>query len=271
MKVISFCIYGSKDKYCKGLDENLKLIQTYLLNYNAFIYIGDNVPEHWISIYKSYNFVTIIYTGRIGHDNMINRFFAIDNDQVEIAHIRDADSRLHERDIWCIKEFEKSSSLYYTIRDHPEHRALILGGLWGIKKGCISSLIQELYTQYNSSNQTINKVQHDQYFLRDIIYPLVCSNIIIYTFNQRMQMVQNENIIKIPLEVINDNFCGLAIDYDNLGNEIKEYKWNYGYECVVCKRPCGPSKCGKCGKVIYCSRDCQVGDWKKHKLVCSKI
>lgn len=272
MKVISFCVYGLKDKYCKGLDENLKLIQTHLQDYNVFIYIGDNVPDHWIDIYKSYSFVKIIETKRIGHDNMINRFFAIDDPNVDIAHIRDADSRLHERDIWCIKEFEKSLYSFYTIRDHPEHKAYILGGLWGIKKGCINTFtIQELYSQYNKLNQIINIVQHDQYFLRDIIYPLVSSNMIIYTFNQRMQMVQNEHIIKIPLEVINDNFCGLAIDYDESGNEIKEYKWNYNYQCALCRKFCGPTKCGKCGLVIYCSRECQVTDWKKHKLVCNKI
>lgn len=271
MKVISFCIYGSNNKYCKGLDENLKLIQINLTDYNAFIYVGDNVPDHWISTYKSYQFVKLIYTERTGHDNMINRFFAIDHEDVDIAIIRDADSRLHERDIWCIKHFETSSYKFHTIRDHPEHRALILGGLWGIKKGCIDISIQDLYKQFNSSNKSFNIVQHDQYFLRDIVYPLVYSNMIVYAFNERMKMLQNENLLKIPLEVINDNFCGLAIKYDESGNEIKEYKWNYGYECIICKKFCGPNKCGKCGQVIYCSRECQVNDWQKHKLTCFEI
>jgi hypothetical protein len=288
MKVISFCIYGSKDKYCKGLDENLKLIQNNLPDYNVFIYVGqrckessegtislnlfdsNNVPDHWISTYKSYQFVKIIYTEIDGMYNRCQRFLPIDDPNVEIMIVRDTDSRLHKRDIWCIRNFESSNYLFHAIRDHPEHGAYILAGLWGIKKqqGLIMNQLLKKYLQINSN---INYVQYDQYFLRDIVYPLVNKNMIVYAFNQRMQMVQNENIIKIPLEVINDNFCGLAIDYDESGNEIKEYKWNYGYECIVCRKPCGPSKCGKCGKVIYCSRDCQVGDWKKHKLVCNKI
>lgn len=29
-------------------------------------------------------------------------------------------------------------------------------------------------------------------------------------------------------------------------------------------------KCGACKSVYYCSRDCQIADWKNHKLVCNK-
>jgi hypothetical protein len=225
MKVISFCIYGSNDKYCKGLDENLKLIQNNLSDYNAFIYIGDNVPEYWIEKYKSYQFVKLIETNRIGHDNRINRFFAIDDPKVEIAHSRDTDSRLHERDIWCIKEFEKSQYLFYAIRDHPAHGTPILAGLWGIKKRLINRPIKELYLEYNISNKIINKTQHDQDFLRDVIYLNICSIMIIYVFNKQMKMRYDENIFEIPFTVINDDFCGLVIDYDSDGNEIKPFKW----------------------------------------------
>jgi hypothetical protein len=270
MKVISFCIYGSNDKYCKGLDENLKQIQSNLSDYNVFIYVGNDVGSNWINIYKTYEFVKLIYTNIDGMYNRCQRFLPIDNQDVEIMIVRDTDSRLHARDIWCIKNFEISPYTFHAVRDHPEHGALILAGLWGIKKNTNINML-ELLKKYLSINTNINYVQYDQYFLRDIVYPLVSSNMIVYVFNERMRMLQNEQIIKIPLEVIEDNFCGLAIKYDELGNEIKEYKWNYGYECCQCNKFCGPNKCGKCGKVIYCSRECQVGDWKKHKLNCGKI
>jgi hypothetical protein len=266
MKVISFCIYGSNDKYCKGLNENLKLIQLNLSDYDVFIYIGNNVPLLWIDLYKSYSFVHLFYTNRIGHDNMINRFFAIDNNNVDIAIIRDADSRLHSRDIWCIKNFETSNFLFHTIRDHPEHRALILGGLWGVKKE-LNLHIEKLYNKYNINNIEINKIQHDQYFLRDIIYPLVKNNIIIYVFNEKMKMRENENIIKIPFNVIDHDFCGLSITYNN-NQEIKEYKFHFNYECNKCNKFCDLNKCSKCNNVIYCSKECQIKDWKDHKKIC---
>ena len=30
-------------------------------------------------------------------------------------------------------------------------------------------------------------------------------------------------------------------------------------------------KCGRCQEVAYCSRDCQRGDWKVHKVTCQKV
>jgi hypothetical protein len=86
-----------------------------------------------------------------------------------------------------------------------------------------------------------------------------------------MRMSPREQIVKIPFDVIDDNFCGLAIDFDKSENQVKEYKWNYGYQCEVCNKFCGPTKCGNCGQVIYCSRECQVASWQSHKLVCRKV
>lgn len=37
--------------------------------------------------------------------------------------------------------------------------------------------------------------------------------------------------------------------------------------CVVCSLS-GPSKCGKCQVMKYCSRECQVKHWKTHRLQC---
>lgn len=40
--------------------------------------------------------------------------------------------------------------------------------------------------------------------------------------------------------------------------------------CVVCKITGIKSKCGRCKRVHYCSRECQQADWPMHKLVCKK-
>jgi len=41
-------------------------------------------------------------------------------------------------------------------------------------------------------------------------------------------------------------------------------------ECSVCGKPASKA-CSKCKKERYCSRECQVNGWKKHKKVCSTL
>ncbi|KAG9392797.1 zinc finger MYND domain-containing protein [Carpediemonas membranifera] len=45
--------------------------------------------------------------------------------------------------------------------------------------------------------------------------------------------------------------------------------------CACCGSTEGISgkllRCSRCKKVMYCSRECQKADWKRHKLVCAKV
>jgi hypothetical protein len=235
-KIISFCIYGDNLKYTRGLYENLLLIQQNLPDYHAVIYEGNNVPSEWIEKYKQFLFVQHIKTESIGHDNMIDRFYAVDLEDAEIVFIRDADSRIHSRDLFTIKHFEQSKHTFHTTRDHPEHGAPILGGLWGIKKGAVTQSIHDLYLSFNPLQQQVNAVQHDQMFLRNILYPLIQNNIIVYVYNDRMKMFQNETIKRIPFPVINNEFCGAVVTFEGDG-PVDVYNWepSWNYETkVIC-------------------------------------
>ena len=68
---------------------------------------------------------------------MLNRFYPIDEPDVDLLFSRDADSRINERDQFVISEFIKSNKMFHIVRDHYEHKFPILGGIFGVKKGCI--------------------------------------------------------------------------------------------------------------------------------------
>ena len=71
---------------------------------------------------------------------MMYRFLALDEEGVELMMVRDADSRIHVRDRWTIHTFVESKHKAHVIRDHPEHKTPILGGLWGLKRGLLESV-----------------------------------------------------------------------------------------------------------------------------------
>ncbi len=145
MHVFSFCIYGNGENYYRGLRENLKLIQEHYPDWHIFIYCGNDAREDFLLPMRSHPNTHWFYTGCAGASNMTWRFFAIDQPGVESMHVRDADSRCHTRDRWCIDNFMKSDHLAYTIRDSPSHEVLILGGLWGCRKLPFS--IRDLYLE----------------------------------------------------------------------------------------------------------------------------
>ena len=47
-------------------------------------------------------------------------------------------------------------------------------------------------------------------------------------------------------------------------------KYGGDYTCAVCGKP-AESACANCHSVYYCSRACQISDWKKHKKICDDL
>ena len=105
MKVFSFCIYGTELNYYNGLLENIQIIHEYFPDFEIFVYKG--ICDH------SWTFderCKVIETHKEGVINMLYRYLPIGF--TDIGFIRDADSRITERDRWCIQEFLKSSKCW---------------------------------------------------------------------------------------------------------------------------------------------------------------
>ena len=145
MNVFSFCIYGESEFYYRGLRENLDLIETHYPEWHVFIYVGVGAREELLAPLRSRPNTHWFSTGCAGATNMVWRFFAIDAPGVATIHVRDADSRVHVRDRWCIDQFMKSEHLAYTIRDNAGHQIRMMGGLWGCRKLPFS--VREFYLQ----------------------------------------------------------------------------------------------------------------------------
>jgi hypothetical protein len=186
VKVFSFCLYGIKDKYNKGMLKNIELINKEFPDFEIWVYIGEDITI--LNELQQNKSVKCIFTGVLGNENMSYRFFAIDNPDVEIAIVRDADSRVYSRDVRFIKEFINSDKLFHIIRDHPHHTAKIMGGMWAMKKG-IDINIQQLYMNEWRPYNNVSYFFNDSLFLRDVLYdklnPRDCMFHINYDINEK--------------------------------------------------------------------------------------
>jgi hypothetical protein len=205
VNAFSFCLYGpSNPRYYLPLIENLKLALQYFPNWTVWIHVGRDVDPAYIDTLRSYPNTVICLTGIAGPANMILRFYTIDDPSVDVMFVRDADSLLHWKDRWAIQRFLESMCVAHTIRDHKDHTAPIMGGLWAIRKSAGLN-IQEQYQSYLRNPKDMG-IAHDQNFLSAHIYPLVKDRLLVHYSNE--QVYVDEMSEPFPFTWSDDLYCG---------------------------------------------------------------
>jgi len=216
--VFSFTLYGSNPKYTFGMIENVKLINEKFSEWHIYIYYN-NVPIHILSQLTSLKNVMLIQTEFYDIRARLERYYAIDNDDVDVMVVRDADSRIHTRDEWCIREFIKSDKSIHIVRDHPHHGWKMLSGLWGIKQGCLPFKIRDSIITYFQTHPITWCI--DMEYLSDTIYPMLAKSSIVHGL---FSFSKDETNVTIPFPIVDYDFCGQVIDYSSDGSMFKVYK-----------------------------------------------
>jgi hypothetical protein len=207
VNVFSFCLYGpANPRYYPGLLENIALAGRYFPDWKVYVYTGPDVEESMIRHLEVCSSVVLRPTGVTGAINMIHRFYAIDEEGVDLMMVRDADSRIHWKDRWAIREFVRQPQFVaHTIRDNIEHTASMMGGLWGIRKSSGLSLRDE-YAAYKEDTTKGHRNGHDQNFLADVVYPKVVDRMLVHYSNGRRKL--GETAVEFPFDWVNDVYCG---------------------------------------------------------------
>lgn len=206
VNTFSFCLYGPYNpRYYDPLLKTISNIHKYYPDWHIYIWCGPDVDAGYLAHLRTLANVVIRETGILGERNMIQRFFTIDEPGVDIMMVRDADSILNWRDRWAINEFLASSFQAHTIRDHRDHSASLMGGLWGIRKSAGLS-IRNLYAGYTEDVSRGHRLAHDQNFLGDVVYPLVRDRLLVH-YSNRMGR-PGEHAVEFPFLWSEDSFCG---------------------------------------------------------------
>jgi hypothetical protein len=180
MPIVSFCLYGTDRNYYTGLLENLQILQEWCPTFTAVVYKGVCDPSWTIP-----EWVRVIDTGKPGPINTLYRFLPLLTEPS--GFVRDTDSRITERDRWCMHEFLKSSKLYHVIRDHVWHRSPVMGGMFGWKRA-IPDLVLPLDlvgTGYGI----------DEAVLRSVLYPRILPDLLVHTNMYALHREQAERIL----------------------------------------------------------------------------
>lgn len=220
--VFTFTIFGSSDKYCKGLLRNIELIHEQFPDFFIYIYIGNDVPDYLIEQLKNEKNVKLIFTDETGMVNKLYRFFAIDDNDVDIMFVRDADSRVLERDASTIHDFLQSDKLFHIVRDHPNHFHRIMACSLAIKKPLLNQPIRSIFNEYRKHYE-VNTFWNDQDFLAAVFYPHVLPVAMIHDDLQTFEPYNMKTTFKVPIKDGLD-FVGQVYLFDENGQEYPVYK-----------------------------------------------
>ena len=208
VNVFSFCLYGPPNPryYPVAMLQNIDLIGIHFPGWKVYIYIAPDVDPEFTRQVAMYSNVVLKPTGKLGSINMVERFFAIDEPDVDIMFVRDADSRVHYKDRWAINDFlRRPEFIAHAIRDHPEHSACMMGGMWGLRK--IDKIsISNQYTLY-SQNPIDCGYGIDQSFLKTYVYPYVRARLLVH-IGGKAPGFEGEYIIRFPFPHSQSLFCG---------------------------------------------------------------
>lgn len=211
VNAFSFCLYGpTNPRYYVPLLENIRIAAHYFPDWKVWIYVAPDVHPDYIEQLASYPNVILSHTNLLGAINMIYRFYAIDEPGVDIMMVRDADSLINWRDRWAIREFvSQPRFIAHTIRDNKMHTALLMGGLWGLRKSSGIS-VRELYASYHENAALGHRFAHDQNFLSDEIYPRVVAGLLVHYSNDLRS--PGEYAVPFPFQWDEETYCGRIVD-----------------------------------------------------------
>jgi len=206
-KLITFSLWGSNPKYTVGAIRNAVLANTIYPDWLCRYYVGKSVPNEIVQTLKNFNNVEIIEMEEEGNwSGMFWRFYPASEQDVDVMISRDCDSRLSLREKLAVDEWLKSDKGFHIMRDHPWHGTHILGGMWGVKKGVLPQMKNEIDNFVKGEFWQV-----DQNFLSRVIYPLVKENTMVHDefFNF------DNHKIKFPSERINKEFVGDVFDHND--------------------------------------------------------
>jgi len=198
-KVISFSLWGENPMYWNGAMKNIELAKTLYPGWICRFYVDAASPAPLIKMIDEADCEMVLMEPSDKFVELFWRFYAAEDADIMIC--RDTDSRLSIREVEAVEKWLDTEKHFHIMRDHPQHNALIPGGMWGCRNmaGMRESIMEY---QYKCLKGT------DQLFLAEIIYPQIKEYALIH---DSYNLVGDG--LDFPTSRVEDEFVGRSFDH----------------------------------------------------------
>jgi hypothetical protein len=205
-KLISFSLYGSNPLYLQGALRNAILAPRVYPGWSVRFYVSQEIEDAVTGGLAAAGAEVIRKERRGAVDGMFWRFLPAADPSLEAVLIRDADSRISHREAIAVQEWLASGKAMHVMRDHPCHRVVVMGGMWGCRGGAIPD-IDRLIEKWS----VWHRKGHDQDFMRDQIYPRLKHSMLVHS---DLFTYHGEECRPFPTPRSRGQFVGCVIDPD---------------------------------------------------------
>jgi len=143
-RLICYSLYGTSPLYSQGILQNIVLAESHYPGWKVVVFHDHTVPpEDLLKIRHAGGHLVHV---RESYPMMTHRFLPAADPNVERILVRDADSRICEREAAAVQAWLDSDAPLHVMRDHPYHSKPVMGGMWGCKGGLLPHLATHLST-----------------------------------------------------------------------------------------------------------------------------
>lgn len=233
-RYISYSLWGDNKVYTYGMVENVLLAAQYYPEWTVRVHYNNTVPDNIIEwLGKQSNVMLIEHRDSDRKaSNMFWRFSDIFLPNSTVI-VRDADSRISQREVDLVKEWLDSDKDFHIVRDHRYHTVPIMGGFFGVRNNVLDYILtpnggtsinavnfnfikgKDIFQQIvNSISDSSNRYNIDQIFLARFIYPHVALRSMIHASHNKYEPF----VISISIEEV--NFCGSIVTDTPIASKI---------------------------------------------------
>lgn len=134
MNLVSFSLYGTNPKYLVGAIRNAEDVEKFYPDFQPVFYCDDDVPGLTILELERRGALIERRTRKWPRIHMIERHMAAEREDADVVLVRDADSRISDREARAVAAWLASDKMFHCMRDFPFHTNRVMGGMWGIRR-----------------------------------------------------------------------------------------------------------------------------------------
>ena len=211
-KVISFSLFGHGSRYFIGARENLALQPIIYPGWICRFYVAENIPSYHIDALRSGGAEIVIMRPEPGTVGTLWRFLAIDEKDIDVCIIRDADARFNEQEKHAVEEWLSSNKYYHIMRGHTiDPRNIMPACSWGAKGSSPVALNMRQEVENYIPRQEAQNLGYgvDERFLQHVVYPRIRHQALIHAV---LPPFSDEIVCPFPESVSEDKRYALTVN-----------------------------------------------------------